>query len=104
MVQVIKGLVVTLMVVAVGVVFFALAYAGVHWYETGSLALIQDLDRDPFATLGRAYADVAVLGHYQPALYAAGLALIGMMVLAVMTVLMSAVSWSGRRDRARAPR
>ena len=75
MVQVIKGLVVTLMVVAVGVVFFAIAYAGVHWYETGSFALIQDLDRDPFATLRRAYADVAVLGRYQQALYAAGLAL-----------------------------
>ena len=72
MVQVIKGLVVTLMVVAVGVVFFAIAYAGLHWYETGSFALIQDLDQDPFATLRRAYADVAVLGHYQQALYTAG--------------------------------
>ncbi|TIQ98571.1 MAG: hypothetical protein E5X64_29400, partial [Mesorhizobium sp.] len=87
MVQVIKGLVVTLMVAAVGVVFFAIAYAGVHWYETDSFALIQDLDRDPFATLRRAYADVADLGYYQQALYAAGLALIGMMVLAVMTLL-----------------
>ncbi|CAM5272558.1 hypothetical protein ATER59S_00107 [Aquamicrobium terrae] len=89
MVQIIKGLVVTLMVGAVGVVFFAIAYAGVHWYETGSFALIQDLDQDPFATLRRAYADVAIVGRFQQALYAAGLALIGMMVLAVMTVLMT---------------
>ena len=89
MVQVIKGLIVTLMVMAVGVVFFAIAYAGFHWFETGSFALIKDLDQDLFAALRRAYVDVAVLGRFQQALYAAGVALIGVVVLAVMTVMMT---------------
>lgn len=80
---------ITLMVLAVSIVLFAIAYAGVYWYETGSPAMLAALDADPFVTLRRAWVDVSILERYRQSLYAAGCSAIGVTILTVIVVLLT---------------
>ena len=87
--RIVKAIFLTLMVLALGVVFFAIAYAGVYWYETKSFSLFKRLDGDLFITLKMAWTDIWFLHQYKRSLYAAGCSSIGIVVLVVTAFVMT---------------
>lgn len=86
---IIKGIFGTLMAIAMGVVFFAIAYAGVYWWETGSLNAIKRLDGDMYATLKMARADITIQGQYRRTLFASSIALVCVVLMFVLMKLMT---------------
>lgn len=67
-----------LMAVAVGALFFSVGYAGAEWHRSGSMRLFAALDQDPLSAFMSAWSDIVVLRDYSRAAYGAAAALAGM--------------------------